>query len=117
MPFRDWELRLQDIVESIDAILQRTADMEFEDFMANRTIVKANLYDFGIMGEAARNIPTEIRLRYPQIPWRLMGDMRNIIFHEYFQIELIIIWRTIQHNLPLLRVQLQEMLESEAATE
>ena len=98
MPFRDWQLRLQDIVESIDAILQRTADMEFEDCMANRTIVKANLYDFGIMGEAARNIPTEIRLRYPQIPWRLMGDMRNIIFHEYFQVELVIIWRTIQHN-------------------
>jgi len=117
MPFRDWQLRVQDIVESIDAILQRTADMEFEDFMTNRTIVKADLYDFGIMGEAARNIPDEIRLRYPQIPWRLMGDMRNIIFHEYFQIELIIIWRTIQHNLPLLRVQLQEMLESEAATE
>ena len=47
MPFRDWQLRLQDIVESIDAILQRTADMEFEDFMANRTLVKANLYDVG----------------------------------------------------------------------
>jgi uncharacterized protein with HEPN domain len=48
MPFRDWQLRLQDIVESIDAILQRTADMEFEDFMANRTIVKANLYNSAI---------------------------------------------------------------------
>ncbi len=117
MPFRDWRLRIQDIVESIDEILQRTADMEFEDFMANRTIVKAVLYDFGIIGEAARNIPSEIHLRYPQIPWRLMGDMRNVIFHEYFQVELAIVWRTIQHNLPLLRSQLQEVLESETEAE
>ena len=46
-----------------------------------------------------------------------MGDMRNIIFHEYFQVKLVIIWRTIQHNLPLLRLQLQEVLERDTDTE
>jgi uncharacterized protein with HEPN domain len=117
MPSRNWRLRLQDIVESIDEILQRTAGMEFEDFTTNRTIVKAVLYDLGIIGEAARNIPSAIQLRYPQIPWRLMGDMRNVIFHEYFQVELKIVWRTIQNNLPLLSSQLQEVLESEAEAE
>ena len=114
MPSRDWRLRLQDIVESIDEILQRTAAMEFEDFTTNRTIVKAVLYDLGIIGEAARNIPSDIQWRYPQIPWRLMGDMRNVIFHEYFQVELKLVWRTIQQKLPLLRSQLQEVLENEA---
>ena len=117
MPSRDWRLRLQDIVESIDEILQRTAGIEFEDFTTNKTILKAVLYDLGIIGEAARNIPSDIQLRYPQIPWRLMGDMRNVIFHEYFQVELKIVWRTIQNNLPLLSSQLQEVLESEAEAE
>ncbi|WP_446378643.1 HepT-like ribonuclease domain-containing protein [Coleofasciculus sp. D1-CHI-01] len=112
MPSRDWQLRIQDILQSIAEILQRTEGMEFEDFMVNRTIIKAVLYDFGIIGEAARNIPPEIQSRYPQIPWRLMGDMRNI-FHEYFQVELEIIWRAIKNNLPLLALQLQEVLESE----
>ncbi|MDB9506021.1 DUF86 domain-containing protein [Microcystis aeruginosa CS-338/01] len=42
-----------------------------------------------------RNIPSDIQLRYRQIPWRLMGDMRNVIFHEYFRVELKIVWRTI----------------------
>ena len=91
--------------------------MEFEDFMANRTIVKAVLYDLGIIGEAARNIPSDIQSRYPKIPWRLMGDRRNVIFHEYFQMELKIVWRTIQNNLPLLGLQLQEVLESETEAE
>ncbi|MFB2977262.1 DUF86 domain-containing protein [Microseira sp. BLCC-F43] len=117
MPSRDWRLRIQDILECITEILQRTAGIEFEDFIANRTIVKAVLYDFGIIGEAARNIPSDIQSRYPQIPWRLMGDMRNVIFHAYFQVESEIVWRTIQNNLPLLASQLQEVLEREASGE
>jgi uncharacterized protein with HEPN domain len=91
MPSRDWWLRIQDMLQSIDDILQRTAEMEFEDFEANRTVIKAVLYDFGIIGEASRNIPSDVRSRYPQIPWRLMADMRNVIFHEYFQVELEIV--------------------------
>lgn len=55
VPSRDWQLRIQDILQSIAEILQRTEGMEVEDFMANRTIIKAVLYDFGIIGEAARN--------------------------------------------------------------
>ncbi|MDJ0662719.1 MAG: DUF86 domain-containing protein [Crocosphaera sp.] len=113
MPSREWPLRIQDIMESIDDILQRTANMTFEDFSNNRTIIKAVLYDFGIIGEAARNIPSEIQLRYPHIPWRLMGDMRNIIFHEYFQVQLPLIWWTIQNNLTPLHLQLQELLDQE----
>lgn len=114
MPSRDWRQRIQDILQSIAEILQRTAGMEFEDFRADSTIVKAVLYDFGIIGEAARNIPVDIQSRYPQIPWRLMGDMRNVMFHEYFQVELEIVWRAIQNNLPSLALQLQELLEREA---
>jgi uncharacterized protein with HEPN domain len=88
--------------------------MTFEEFKSNRTIIKAVLYDLGIIGEASRNIPSEVQLRYPQIPWRLMGDMRNVIFHEYFQLELPIIWQTIQKNLIYLSSQLQEVLDNES---
>ncbi len=113
MPSRHWKLRIQDILESIDEILERTTNMTFEDFSTNRTIIKAVLYDFGIIGEASRHISNDVQLRYPDIPWRLMGDMRNVIFHEYFQVELTIVWRAIQHNLPLLKSQLQEILDNE----
>ncbi|MGL5064846.1 MAG: HepT-like ribonuclease domain-containing protein [Microcoleus sp.] len=117
MPSRDWRLRIQDILQSIDEILQRTSDLEFDDFKANRTVIKAVLYDFCIIGEASRHIPSDVRSRYPQIPWRLMGDMRNIIFHEYFQVELEIVWIAIQNNLPSLVSPLQEILDREASGE
>ena len=117
MPSRDWQQRIQDILQSITEILQRTGGMEFEDFMKDRTIIKAVLYDFGIIGEAARNIPADIQSRYPQIPWRLMGNMRNVMFHEYFQVELEIVWRAIENNLPTLALQLQDLLERESLEE
>lgn len=117
MPSRNWRLRIQDILQSVAGMERRTAGMIFEEFQTNETIAKAVFYDFGIIGEAARNIPAEIQSRYPQIPWRLMGDMRNILAHEYFQVNLRLFWNAIQNDLPLLVLQLQDLLEREAGGE
>ena len=117
MPSRDWRILLQDILESITEIEQRTKGMTFEEFAKNRTTVKAVLQDFIIIGEATRNVPKEIQSRYPLIPWRLMGGMRNVATHEYFQVNLSRVWATIQEDLLTLVPQLQEVLESETEAE
>jgi uncharacterized protein with HEPN domain len=117
MPSRDWRLRLQDILESISEIEQRTKAMTFEEFAKNQTNIKAVLYDFIIIGEATRNVPKEIQSRYPLIPWRLMAGMRNVATHEYFQVNLSRVLATIQEDLPTLVPQLQEVLERETEAE
>jgi uncharacterized protein with HEPN domain len=117
MPSRDWRLRLQDILESISEIQQCTKGITFEQFAISQTTVKAVLYDFIIIGEATRNVSKEIQSRYPLIPWRLMGGMRNVAAHEYFQVNLSRVWETIQEDLPSLVPQLQEVLASEAEIE
>jgi len=91
--------------------------MTFDDFRSQETLVKAVLYDFLIIGEAAINIPQEIQVRYPEIPWRIMGDMRNVMAHEYFQVNLNIVWRTIENNLTTVLLQLQELMEREGIEE
>jgi len=106
-------MRFQDIITSITEIQQRTKHLTFEEFANNQTILKAVLYDFIVIGEAARNIPPEIQLRYSLIPWRLIGGMRNVVTHEYFQVNLIRVWETIHNDLPTLVPQLQEILERE----
>lgn len=113
MPSRDWRFRIQDIVASITEIEQRAKDITFEEFAKNQTIVKAVLYDFVVIGEATRNVPDEIQSRYPLIPWRLMGGMRNVVTHEYFQVNLSRVWETIQNDLPSLVPELEEVLERE----
>ena len=117
MPSRDWRILLQDILESITEIEQRTKGMTFEEFAKNQTTVKAVLQDFIIIGEATRNVPKEIQSRYPLIPWRLMAGMRNVATHEYFQVNLSRVWATIQEDLPTLVPQLQEVLERETEAE
>jgi uncharacterized protein with HEPN domain len=116
VPSRDWRFRIQDIVGSITEIEQRAKDITFEEFAKNQTIVKAVLYDFVVIGEATRNVPNEIQSRYPLIPWRLMGGMRNVVTHEYFQVNLSRVWETIQNDLPSLVPQLQEILKREVST-
>jgi uncharacterized protein with HEPN domain len=106
---RNVQTRIQDILSAIDSIQQRTAGMDFEAFSENETIVKAVLYDLIIIGEAAINIPVETQTLEPDIPWRLMSDMRNIMAHEYFRVNLRLTWATIQNNLPPLIPPLQEL--------
>jgi uncharacterized protein with HEPN domain len=91
--------------------------MTFGEFAKNQTTVKGVLYDFIIIGEVTRNVPKEIQSCYPLIPWRLMGGMRNVATHEYFQVNLSRVWATIQEDLPTLVPQLQEVLESETDAE
>ena len=103
MPYRDWRLCIQDILQSIATIQHRTAGMTFEEFQRDETIIKAVLYDLIIIGEASSNVP--------DLPWRLMGDARNVIAHEYFQVNLEIIWDIITNDFPPLIPKLQDLLQ------
>lgn len=96
--------RIQDILNAIDSIQARTIGMSFDEFCKNETVSKAVLYDLIVIGEAAISIPSDVQALVPDIPWRLMSDMRNIMAHEYFQVSLRVTWSTIQNNLsPLIQ--------------
>jgi uncharacterized protein with HEPN domain len=109
MSSRSAKARIQDILNAIDSIQIRTAGMSFDQFSQDETIVKAVLYDLIIIGEASINIPADVQALAPELPWRLMSDMRNIMAHEYFQVNLRITWLTIQNNLPPLIYLLQQL--------
>ena len=114
MPFRDWPLRIQDIIVACDRLQKVTLGMNFEDFSKiDEILIQGVLYNFIIIGEAAINVPDDIQFRYPQIPWRLMSNMRNVMAHEYFQVDLERVWGTIQEDIPELVPILKELLESE----
>ena len=114
MSSRRWQLRIEDILKAISSIQTRTVGVKFEEFSINEVMVKSVLYDFIVIGEASSQIPGEIRNSYPDVPWRLMSDLRNVMVHEYFQVNLLLTWRTIQNNLPALAQQLREILQQNA---
>lgn len=108
---RDWKLRVQDILQAIAEIQTFTAGMTFEEFQADTKTIRAVIADITILGEAANSIPADVQAQYPEVPWTEIRGIRNIVVHEYFQVQLDVLWRTIQDSLPPLVPQLQAMLE------
>jgi uncharacterized protein with HEPN domain len=85
---RHWRLRVQDIIECAERIEQYTAGLEFEAFAGSRMTVDAVVRNLEIMGEAARYVPPEVQVRCPEVAWRLMNDMRNVLIHAYPRVDL-----------------------------
>jgi uncharacterized protein with HEPN domain len=87
--------------------------MDFETFKDDDRTIDAVIRNFEVIGEAGRYIPEEIKARYPDIPWKEMIGMRNIMIHGYFGVNITILWQTILEDLQPLVPKLNEMLERE----
>lgn len=111
MSNRDWKLRIEDILESIEQIDKFISGMAYEAFCNDRKTINAVLYSIAVIGEAARHVPKDIRKTYKEIPWREMGDIRNVVVHEYFGVDLKILWETISFELPSVRHKLKKLLD------
>ncbi len=114
---RDYRVFLDDILESTGKVLEYVDGLSAAQFFADRKTVEAVVWNLQIIGEAAKNVPEEIRSRYPQVPWRDMAGLRDIIVHQYFGIKLDLIWKVIQSDLPRLEEQMRSILEDRDAKE
>jgi uncharacterized protein with HEPN domain len=112
---RDWRLLVQDIIEYASELLEITAGMDYDDFLANRVVQLAVSRCLEIMGEAARHVPPEVQARCPEVEWRLMNDMRNVLIHAYATIDTRIIWNVVSHEVSPTRERLVRLLEEEQA--
>jgi len=113
MSRRLWKHRITDILESVKKIQKYVEEMEFDDFQKDEKTIYAVIRNFIVIGEAARNVPDDISEKYPNIPWRIMGDMRNFAVHEYWGVEMRTIWKTIRDDLPPLVPNLNQVIDSE----
>jgi len=102
--------RLFDIVEAGEAIASYVDGFDIERFRHDRRTVDAVLRNIAVIGEAARSVPEEIRGRRPLIPWVDIADMRNVVVHEYFGVDLDILWRTATVDVPELLVALHGLI-------
>ena len=96
-----------DILSAIEKIHEYTSEGK-DVFMHNELIQDAVLRQLSIIGEAATKLPPELRIQYGDIPWKQVVGLRNVIIHEYSEVNIIRIWDTITNDLP----KLQKSLES-----
>ena len=91
--------------------------MNSEEFVSDRKTQDAVIMNIGIIGEATKSLPPTIKRKYSDINWKKMVDMRNILVHEYFGINLKKVWKTIQLDIPNIREKVSKVLETELRNE
>lgn len=108
---RDVTLYLKDIIESIDYIekyLQNTTKETFEtDVQLQDSVVRR----LEIIGEAVKNIPHDLKDKYPNIPWKDAAATRDVFTHHYFGIILERVWKTAVTDLPPFKKQIKKLLK------
>ena len=101
---------LEDILEAAKAIRRFTDGVSREEFKLNEEKYEAVNRKFEIIGEAARRLSPEARNLFPEVPWNLVTAMRNILIHDYDDVDLDVVWDTIQRDVPPLIVRLEKYL-------
>jgi uncharacterized protein with HEPN domain len=107
---RNWQYRLEDINEALDLINEYVQGMDFLSWAEDRKTIDAVIRNLEIIGEAANHIPDSIQAKFAKIPWGHMKGMRNILIHEYFGVDIEVLWKTINDDLPRLKIQIQALL-------
>jgi uncharacterized protein with HEPN domain len=104
---------LQDIQTAMNRIEEYLEGLDFKKFKQDYKTVDAVIRNFEILGEASKNLPAEIKEKYPKIPWQEMYYLRNKISHEYFGIDYEIIWDVAKNYLPENKKQIEEIIQQE----
>jgi uncharacterized protein with HEPN domain len=101
---------IQDIIDSIAESGGFVQGMTYEAFTGDKRTVNAVIRSLEVIGEASKNVPQNLRDRYPGIPWKKMAGMRDKLIHEYFGVDLEIVWQVVTSELPPLLPNLKIML-------
>ena len=104
---------LVDILESAKIALDYVFDKTWDEFYENMQVQDAVVRRIEIIGEAAQRISQGTRDKHPQIPWREMTSMRNLVIHEYDVVDINQVWDTVQNKLPSLIEELSKIVPPE----
>lgn len=111
MTKRSENLYLRDIVDSIQNIEKYTKNLSSKKFSNDRLVIDAVVRNLEIIGEAAKHVSKATKSAHPDVPWKEMTGMRNKVIHEYFGVDVDIVWETVENSLPTLGKSIQKLLK------
>jgi uncharacterized protein with HEPN domain len=107
---RKWDFFVQDIFDAIQYIKAFIGDMTLDDFLADEKTRSAVAFKVENIGEAAKNIPREVKTKYKQLPWSDMAKIRDKITHFYFGINYKTVWKVVKEDIPVIEPAIAKIL-------
>ena len=108
---RNNKIYISDILDCIHYIADFIGERNYDEFIADNKTSSAVVLKLIVIGEATKNLPENIREKYPDVPWKSMTGLRDRVAHGYFGIDYEIIWEVIKTQLPKLEPRMAEILE------
>jgi uncharacterized protein with HEPN domain len=109
---KDFKVYLDDMINAIDEAEKSTKNVSFEAFASNYEKINSVAYDVLIIGEAVDKIPQSVQENNPQIPWRILNDIRNKHIHEYHTVKPDKLWKMAKLSLPKIKTLLEDLLKT-----
>ncbi len=110
-PKREYKDYILDIYYSTEEIGKFVKSFSFEEFQNDRKTIYAVVRAIEIIGEAIKNIPASVKNKHKEIPWRDAADMRNKLIHEYFGVNLKVVWKAVEKDIPELKKKMLELIK------
>lgn len=111
---KDPRFFIEHILESIKWIEEYTKEISKDDFLHSTQIQDAVIRRLEIIGEAAKNMPPGLKKKHPDIPWRQVAGMRDVLIHEYFGVDLNLLWNVVKKDLPDLKRKISKILKKKS---
>jgi len=103
---RDYKAYINDILEAINRIESYSSNLTIDDFSESRLYQDAIVRNLEIIGEAVKRLPTELIEKYPDIEWKKIAGLRDILIHAYFGIDIEIVWDVVKNKIPEFKDQI-----------
>jgi uncharacterized protein with HEPN domain len=102
---------LTHILESIALIEKYSSKTTQAKFIKNQALQDSIIRRLEIIGEAVKNLPSGFKSKHADIPWKQMAGMRDILIHQYFDIDLLLTWKVVKHELPSIKKKLLDLMD------